>query len=172
MTTALAATWSRGHAALHWAAALIVFALATLGFLMSDADPDGAARLWMSRAHVGLGWLLLFVTIARLVSRRRRPVEPIAMAPLHRRMATLVEGATYLFVLLAFASGLATVVTAGWPAYLAGGIPAPDIEELPAREAHELFVFGVLGLAGTHIAGVVLHELRVGGALRRMFPSG
>lgn len=171
MSSTPATTWPRRHAALHWTAALLVLALATLGFVMSDADPAGQARLWMSRAHVGLGWLLFFVTIARLVSRRRIDVEPIAMAPMHRRAASLIEGATYVFVLLAFASGVATLVMAGWPAYLAGGLPAPDIEELPARAVHESFVYAVLGLAGAHVAGVILHELRVGGALRRMFPS-
>lgn len=166
-----AATWSRGHAALHWSAALLVVALAALGFVMSDADPAGEARLWMSRAHVGLGWTLVFVTLARLVSRRRQNVEPIAMAPMHRRAASWIEGATYLFVLLAALSGIGTVVTGGWASYLGGGVPAPDLEALLAREAHESFVFALLGLALTHAAGVVIHELRVGGALRRMLPS-
>jgi cytochrome b561 len=167
-----ARTWSRRHAVLHWLAAALVLVLAALGFVMSDADPSGAARLWMSRAHVGLGWLLLFVTIARLVSRRREHVEPIALSPMHRRMVGLVEGATYVFVLLAFASGVATVVAAGWPAYLAGGVPAPDIEELAPREAHEVFVFSLLGLAIVHVTGVLLHEMRVGGGLARMLPRG
>lgn len=166
-----ASSWSRRHAALHWLSVVLVVVLAALGFVMSDADPSGAARLWMSRAHVGLGWLLVFVTIGRLVSRRRENVEPLPLAPTHRRVAVAVEGATYFFVLLACASGVATVVAAGWPAYLGGGVPAPDLEELAPREAHESFVFALLGLAITHAAGVVIHELRVGGALRRMLPG-
>lgn len=171
MSEPASSTWSRGHAALHWAAAALVLTIATLGFLMSDADPDGSARLWMSRAHVGLGFSLLAVTLARLASRRRQQVTPLALAPMHRRAVNLVEGATYGFVVMAVASGMATVAMAGWPAYLAGGIAAPDIEELPARAAHELFVYGLLGVAVAHVAGVLLHEMREGGALRRMFPA-
>lgn len=167
-----ASTWSRRHAVLHWSAAALVLAIATLGFVMSDADPDGSARLWMSRAHVGLGWLLIFVTIGRLVSRRREQVAPLALAPMHRRAVNAIEGATYLFVLLAAGTGVATIVVSGWAGYLAGGIPAPDLEEVPVRGIHELFVYGLLGLAIAHVTGVLLHEMRAGGALRRMFPSG
>lgn len=171
MSAPVSSTWSRGHAALHWAAASLVLAIAALGFLMSDADPEGSARLWMSRAHVGLGFGLLVVTLARLASRRRQAVTPLALAPMHRRAVNLTEGATYVFVLLAVASGLVTAVMAGWPAYLAGGIAAPDIEELPARAAHELFVYGLIGVALAHVTGVLLHEMREGGVLRRMFPA-
>lgn len=175
MTTETAPqSYSRAQMALHWAMAGLIAALAPIGWLMSDADPDGAARLWLSRAHAGLGMLLGLLLLARIVTRFRAPkvAELPGSTSLQRGVMRAVHIGIYAALVLILMSGNATSIVGGWPAYLLGSTPsAPDLHPIPHREGHELFVFALLGLTFLHVAGVMLHQVRKGGALSRMLPG-
>lgn len=167
-------TYSRAQRALHWAMAALIAALAPIGWLMSDADPDGAARLWLSRAHAGLGMTLGLLLVARIVTRVRapRPAELPGSTASQRTLMRVIHGGIYAVLVVTLISGNATSILGDWPAYLLGSTPsAPDLHPIVHREGHERFVFGLLGLTLLHVAGVMLHEIRKGGALRRMWPG-
>ncbi len=166
--------YSNRQIALHWLMGGLLFALAVIGFVMSDAEPEGALRLWLSRAHAVLGVSMGALLLARIVIRFRSP--PVAELPHstgpQRTLMKVVHVGIYVALALVLFSGMATSILGDWSSYLLGSVPsAPDLHEIPPREGHELFVFALLGLVGAHVAGVVMHEVRKGGALRRMLPG-
>lgn len=168
-----APTYGSTRIALHWISAALVVSLAAVGFLMSDADPESALRLWLSRAHAVLGVTTGVVLLARLAARVRAPaLAPLPMSPTRRWVMRAVHAGIYLTLFAALASGVGTSIAGDWPGYLLGSTPAaPDLHALAPREGHELFAFVLLGLIGAHVVGVLLHESRHGGALRRMLPA-
>lgn len=168
----LAPAYSRAQAALHWVTAALVVSLVVVGFSMTGADAESALRLWLSRAHVALGAATGAAVIARLALRARAPkVAPLPMSRARRALMTAVHVGIYLALLLVVGSGMGTALAGEWSAYLPGtGAGAPDLHGLAPRAGHERFVFVLLGLVAVHVAGVALHEVRLGGALRRMIP--
>lgn len=168
----MTARWSTRSVVLHWVSAGIVVAMASAGFVMSDLPADSGLRLLLSRSHTVFGVTLMALTVARLVARRRgtRP-EPLPLGPLHRRFVGAVHGLIYVLVFGLGASGVVTALRTAWPSYVRGeSALAPDLEHVASREVHEALVFGLLSLVALHVAGVLMQELRRGGALRRMIP--
>ncbi len=167
-------SYSPAQRALHWAMAALIVLLAPIGWLMSDADPDGAARLWLSRAHAGLGMTLGVLLFARIVTRVRAPKVaelPGSTSP-QRLLMRVIHIGIYATLVVTLISGNATSILGDWPSYLLGNTPsAPDLHPIVHREGHERVVFALLGLTLLHVAGVGLHEIRKGGALRRMLPG-
>ena len=160
------ARWSRASMALHWLSAALIVGLVAVGFVMSD--------LAASRLHTLSGAGLMLLVLARLVVRWRgaRPA-PLPLSDLHRRGVGLVHGALYAVLFGIGMSGFATGALSAWPEYLRGELAeAPALEALATRELHEALVFALLGLIALHVGGVFVHELRLGGALRRMLPGG
>jgi len=164
--------WGKWNVALHWISAALIVGLITAGFVMADQAPDSDLRLLLSRLHTGSGLTLMVLTVIRLVTRlRSRPPEPLALAPLHRRGVAFVHGALYVVLFGLGASGAVTGATSAWPDYLRGSLErVPELEQLASRQVHEALVFTLGTLIVLHIGGVMVHELRVGGALRRMLP--
>ncbi|MFO0715051.1 MAG: cytochrome b/b6 domain-containing protein [Sandaracinus sp.] len=168
------ATYSRAQIVLHWAMAAMIVALAPIGWIMSDADPDGALRLWLSRAHWGLGVGLGLLLVARIVVRLRAPkvADVHDTTPPQRIAMRVVHLGLYATIAMLLVSGTATSILGDWPSYLFGATAhAPDLHAIEPREGHELFVFLTIVLSVLHIGGVVLHEVRKGGTLRRMLPG-
>ncbi len=165
--------WSTKSVALHWSSAAIIVMLGAAGFVMSDLPPESGLRLLLSRLHTVLGVTLMALTVARLVVRRRgEPPAPLPLAPLHRRGAGIVQGLLYATIFALGASGLVTALRSAWPSYVRGELArAPALEHVASRELHESLVFVLLALVALHVGGVVVHEVRRGGALRRMIPS-
>lgn len=164
--------WSRKSMALHWGSAAIIAGLATAGFVMADLPPGAPARLLLSRLHTLFGLTLMVITVLRLVTRwRGSKPPPLPLPELHRRGIGLIHGLLYVALFSLGASGFATGLLSEWPTYLRGAIPAaPELEQLVTRQIHEVVVFTLLVLVALHVGGVVVHELRRGGALRRMVP--
>jgi len=155
--------------------AAMLAALLAVGFVMTDADPDSPARLWLSRAHVALGVGTGLAVVARLIVRRRSaPIAPLPMAPARRVLLRAVHGGIYVALFALLVSGVATCALGDWSSYVVFGTTAsaPDLHAIPPRQGHEVFAFALITLVGLHVAGVMLHEVRLGGALRRMLPSG
>lgn len=167
------AGYSSPQRALHWLTAILFVALAVIGFVMSDADPDGALRLWLSRAHAILGLATGGTLVARLVLRSRGPKpEPLPMPPARRTLLRAVHAGMYGAMFALLASGMSTSILGGWSAYLRGEVAsAPDLHPIVPREVHEALVFVVIALVAVHVAGVLLFETQHGGALARMLPA-
>ena len=112
------------------------------------------------------------LTALRLVTRWRGPSpDPLPLPPLHRRGIDLVHKLIYVVVFALGASGVITAARSTWPEYIRGAIArAPELEHVASREVHEALVFALVALIALHVGGVVVQELRGGGALRRMLP--
>jgi len=165
--------WSTKSVALHWGSAALIMGMVAAGFVMSDLAPDSSLRLLLSRSHTLFGFTLMALTALRLITRRRGPSpEPLPLPPLHRRGVDLVHGLIYVVVFALGASGAITAARSAWPEYIRGALArAPELEHLASREAHEALVFALVALIALHVGGVIVQELRGGGALRRMLPT-
>ncbi len=173
MTTTGSDVHPRPLIILHWAMAGLIVALLAVGFLMTGADPESATRLWLSRAHVALGVVTGVSLIARVIVRRRSaPIEPLPMSGARRALMRGVHGGIYVALFALLASGMATSLLGDWASYVVSGTTtrAPDLHAIAPRGGHELFAFGLMGLVGVHVVGVLLHQIRLGGSLRRMLP--
>lgn len=164
--------YSTAQRALHWLTAALVVALVTIGLVMSDADPESALRLYLSRAHGILGMTTGVMLIARLILKLRGPkVPPLPMSAARRGLLRAVHAALYVVLFMVLASGASTAIRGEWHSYLWGpASSAPDLHELLPREAHEALVFTLLGLVAVHVIGVFLFEVQHKGALARMLP--
>lgn len=171
MTSATSSThWPRPVVLFHWGSALLIATIATAGFVMTDLAADSSTRLWLSRLHSILGMALMLATVARVATRMRsQKPEPLPLPPLHRRGIALVHGLLYINLFALGATGALTGALSAWPDYLQGRLAeAPQLEELASREVHEALVFMLGTLLMLHVGGVLVQELRGGGALRRM----
>lgn len=173
-TTASAPTdrWSMKQVVLHWSTSVLIFMMILMGFNMTAIDPATPERLFVSRMHSGIGMTILALTIARLIVKLRgKSPSPLPLPALHLRGISIIHGALYVVIFAILASGLASAVSTHWGEYLGGEQPLPpDFKGVVPREAHELFVFALMGLIALHVGGVVVQEFRGGGALRRMLP--
>lgn len=164
--------WSKTSVALHWGSAAVIGGIAIAGFVMTDLAPESSLRLWLSRLHAAFGMMLMAATIVRLGIRSRNRPEPLRLAPLHRRGIALVHGIMYATLFALGASGVATSLGSSWPHYLRGELDrVPALEGFLARESHELLAGTLLLMVALHVLGVVVHEVRSGGTLRRMLPT-
>lgn len=165
--------WSTRSVVLHWVSAGIVVMLGVMGFVMTDLPADSSLRLLLSRSHTAFGFALMALTVARLVARwRGKSPEPLPLTPLHRQGIRVVDGLIYATMFGLGASGAMTGLRTAWPQYIRGEIAmAPDLHHVPSREVHETLVIVLLSLVALHVGGVIVHEVRRGGALRRMFPK-
>ena len=164
--------WSNASVAIHWLAAALIVGLATAGFVMTDLPADSSGRLLISRLHTLGGAMLMLLTVARLVVRRRSPpIAPLPLSDLHRRGVGAIHALLYAVTFAIGLSGFVTGATSAWPDYLRGALAAaPELESLASREVHEVLVFALLGLVALHVGGVVLQQVRRGGIARRMVP--
>ena len=164
--------WSSRSVALHWVSAALIAGMGAAGFVMSDLPADSSSRLLLSRSHSLVGVALMAITALRLGVRRRGPTpDPLPLPPLHRRGIDAVHALIYVVIFALGASGLVTAARSAWPGYLRGAIgSAPDLEHVASREVHESLVFALIVLIALHVGGVIVQELRGGGALRRMLP--
>ena len=164
--------WSKTIMVLHWLSAAFVVTLVSVGFLMVDLPADAPLRRVMGRAHALGGITLGVLTIVRLLRRffGTNPA-PIPLAPLHRKGASFIHGLLYFSLFAMVASGLATALGSDWHSFVSGDVPtAPDLEASLPRQVHGALALIVLLLVAAHVGGVLMHELRRGGALRRMLP--
>ena len=165
--------WSTPVVVIHWLSAALIVGLAAAGLVMSHMSPDASARLLLSRLHSVGGVALMALTVARLIARTRAGgPAPLPLDAAHRRLVGVVHALIYATLFGIGASGALTGARSEWPQYLRGELGrAPALEAMTSRAAHEALVFTLLGLVAIHVAGVVIHQARRGGALPRMLPS-
>lgn len=164
--------WSKPVVILHWATALLVFAILTAGFLMTRMEATDPMRRNLGRLHTVSGNLLGLLTLARLVVLRRatRPAA-LAVSTLHQKGVAIVHVLLYVLTLAVIATGLGTALRTSWHEYLKGDLPKPPVfDSLASRQVHEVLAFVLALHVAAHVVGVVVHELRTRRALRRIVP--
>jgi cytochrome b561 len=164
--------WPKAVAALHWVAGLVILGLVGVGLVMTDLEPADPLRRNLGRVHSISGNVLALLTLARLALVRRGPrPAPMALSAAHQAGVTAVHVLLYALPLAVVATGLATGLRSDWHPYLKGDLPVPpDFSGLRSREVHEVLALSLAALAGVHVAGAVLSQLRGGQALRRIVP--
>lgn len=166
--------WARATVWLHWAAALLLVALAAVGKYMVDLPPSSPMRLWLTRLHVVFGVALVLLTLVRLWFRGvRRAPAALPIPKLHAMGLSLVHFMLYTITFAVGTSGVATVLNGGLQSYLKGSAhEMPALDLVTARSVHENLAFSLLSLVALHIGSVVLVELQYGKTMERMLPRG
>ena len=158
---------------LHWIIALSILALIPTGLIMARTLDD-AVRLDLYRVHLAIGWLVVALSVWRLVLRARRPVPaPAGLAVWNRRLLHSVHWAIAVFPLLLAVSGLGALLQNDLgPLLLAGEAPPATLDVEQARIGHQVGAYLFSALLVVHVAGIVRHQLRRGDALAPMRPGG
>lgn len=163
------ASYDRVSQALHWGAAAITIVLLAAGVLMQWIEP-GALKLNVYRSHVVFGALAGGLTLARAgwSFRRQRPVELHASGA-HRLAVHALHVGLVLVTAALVLTGFGTVVASGLTSWLSGSTDVlPDLFSFPPRLGHRVAAVAFSALLVGHVAGVVVHQVRKGGALERM----
>ncbi|RVT43299.1 cytochrome b/b6 domain-containing protein [Sphingobium algorifonticola] len=169
-------SYSRTAIILHWAIAAALAFQFSVGWSLETLGQKGFA---LYQLHKSVGMLILALTLARVLTRLRKP-RPAAMeGGWEGALAKGVHIGLYGFMLLAPLSGWALVSTAKIkvPTLLFGTVPLPHLP-LP-QAAHELSenAHGLLGWIGValfalHVAGAIRHHLLLrDGLIWRMVPG-
>lgn len=162
---------------LHWGTALIVAGLWIVGTVMVDLT-DLGLKFSLYQWHKSFGFVVLALTVVRLVWRhldRRPPALP--MPAWQRRAAAVSHALLYVLLIVIPLSGFLMVSTApiAIPTVLFGVVPVPHPlgpdESLFAlfRQVHESLTTLLLVLVALHVAAALKHHLvDRDAALRRM----
>jgi len=146
--------------AIHWtSAAAIVFAFAAGLAAANTGDPLRVAPILFT--HIGLGLLVLVLTLLRIVwwlAADRQPLPPPNQPGWQVALASIVHTAIYVAILLMAASGIATLALSGAVPQLLAGAPLPDLSQLPPRIAHGIMSRLLLALLVLHIAAAIYHQ--------------
>lgn len=153
---------------LHWVSALLLLGMAASGAVMTRLS-EGVVQSGLYRLHVGLGLLVLLLTIVRLAWRFRDPwpAAPPGLSAGRERVFKWNHILLYAFVIVSLASGAGTLLLSGLSLSPAG--VSPDlIQEVLPKKAHVVAsrIFVVLFLM--HLVGVVQYQMKTGDTLSRM----
>ncbi|MGI6246979.1 MAG: cytochrome b/b6 domain-containing protein [Pseudochelatococcus sp.] len=166
---------------LHWIIALLVIAMAPMGWWMVDAIGDPASQqtaYQVFQLHKSIGFAILALTLVRLAWRLAHPA-PAAPGGTQGWAIFLAHATHVAFYGLLIALPLTgwIYVSAGW----AVGVDRPlnvatswfgllPIPHLPGFEGERAVAFGAMGAHGLLVwGGVVLVAMHVGAALKHQF---
>jgi cytochrome b561 len=171
--------YSPFNQALHWFAAICMFSILPLAWVMTNAKESAAFDITLYNWHKTLGAIVFVVTVFRIVWRfvDRPPPYPPVIAAWDKALAHLVYWLFFLMMLWMPLTGYLTSAYGGHPTKLFNLLPTPNL--LPQnKDASELF--GVLHDLGQwpiyvlvllHISAVAFHLIwRRDGVLGRMLP--
>lgn len=163
-----AAAYGRTTQTLHWLSALLLIGMAAAGATMTRL-PEGPVQSQLYRLHVGLGLLVLVLTMVRIAWRFREP-WPAAPPKLSAGRARLFKWnhiLLYAVVIAALASGVGTLVLSGLS--LSPAAVSPElIQEVPPKKAHVVATRAFVVLFLMHLAGVVQYQMKKGDTFSRM----
>ena len=172
----LRATYAPSQKVLHWAVAVLVFALVPMALAMANW-PDGAVKNALYEWHKSVGLTVLALALARLLVRAARGAPPlVAGLPAWQHQAARASHlALYALIMLVPLLGWAGTSACCAPVMLYFTLPLtlPVSGGMPVGEAilkvHQVAAFTLVALALLH-AGPALHHhlVRRDGTLRRM----
>lgn len=146
--------------AIHWASAALILAALAGGLAMANIG-DAATRAAILPVHIGLGILVLLLTLVRVgwwIWGDRQP-SPIAnQPPIQEWAARTVHVGLYVAIVVMATSGLATVALSGAVPALLTGAPLPDFNAYPPRAAHGLGARLLLALLVVHVGAALYHQ--------------
>lgn len=182
--------------ALHWLIAIAVLSMIPLGWWMSDAITDPAQQATAYKAfqlHKSIGLTILGLTFVRLLWRLTHRPPPIPAQHAWERYVALITHAIFyvLLIMLPYTGWL--YVSTGWavsqdqPLNVATSwfglvtvpdLPVADLDAATRRDlafhamgAHGKLAWGVLVLAGLHIAAALKHQfVDRDGVMHHMIP--
>lgn len=164
---------------LHWTIFVLIFANATFGGWMEDAD--GPAKLNYFQLHKSVGITVLVLSLFRLGWRITHPWPPFpdAMATWERVLARSTHILFYMLMIGVPLLGWAAASAGGAPEVpLYGAVPAPNLplsENEDLSEAlgglHKAMVKAIYVVLGLHVLGALKHHfLDRDEVLSRMLP--
>lgn len=157
---------------LHWLTALVLFVILNTGFRAADSA-EGVAKAALLRLHIPLAWLVLALTLARILwwwLLDSRPAAPAGTPPWQAALARAVHLGLYAGLLAMIGSGFTLVITTGAAEAIFGSAPMPDLLAAPARAVHGILANLLIALLALHIAAALFHAgIRRDGTLRRMW---
>lgn len=149
----------------HWAVAILIFGLLTLGWLMADIPPS-PAKFQMYAVHKSFGILVLGLAVLRLAWRQmtRQPDPLPTHKPWEKILAHGTHYALYALIILMPLSGWVMSSAGGFPASFFGLFALPAI--VPKDKAlfdlmqgvHGALAWLIFGLVTLHIAGALKHH--------------
>ena len=152
---------------LHWGSLVLVLGMMSAGTLMVsllDSDPQ---KMAMYRFHGVLGFLLVLVTLTRLIIRLRRPQPvPEGLPAWNRALYNGVHWGVYLVLIAIGLSGMGTFALNGMTFLNAD--PAALNREVPSVQGHFLLTRLLIVLVLLHVGGVLRHQFTKGDVTGRM----
>ncbi len=166
--------------ALHWLAALLIFAAFPLGVYIHELALS-PLKLKLLSYHKWLGVTIFLLTVARLAWRAAHtpPPLPDSIPRWQQRAAHGLHHLLYLLLLAIPLSGWLMSSAKGFPVVYFGVVQLPDLigkdgalaERLHAL--HALLNFALLALVVLHVAAALKHHfIDRDATLRRMLPFG
>jgi len=161
-----ASSWGSLARAFHWVLGIAVIGMLTYGWWMNHlaARPD---RLFYRSIHADIGYLVLLLTVLRLLWRGVNPTPELpAETPAWQRIAARVShialyAVTILVAMLGWAhSGAHTPdYSSFFGLFHMPQITSPDKAAAQAYEGrHIFFAYVLLALIGLHLAAVAFHQ--------------
>lgn len=162
---------------LHWSIAALLLFQVSLGWRLEDL-PKGVARFSGYQFHKSVGFLILGLSLARLIVRlvARRPA-PAAGTPAVRLLVKVVHVLLYAVMILGPLSGwiMVSASKVRMHTMFFGAFPIPNLPvgagwHMPAETVHGSLGLVTLGLFALHVAGALRHHLQGDALLERMIP--
>lgn len=159
--------------ALHWIVAALVVAAWPLGAVIKFVREDVKLTFYMF--HESIGFIILWLMLARLAYRLANPPPPLTGIPVaEARLAGFVHAALYVCLLAQPVTGFLATNAHGFPLHWFWLVPvaspigkSPDVAPLLSA-AHVVFGWAILVLFALHLAGVVRHTIRGDRIVERM----
>lgn len=161
---------------IHWVSAVVVLGLFALGLWMMSLDYYDPWYQTGPNVHMGIGFLLVVVTVLRLAYRLLVRYPPPIPAPQWQMwVAKVIHLAFYLLIFLMFVTGYLIVTSKGEPLPIFNWFSLPAIatgfENLEDKmgDVHEWMAYLIIGLATVHaLAALKHHFIDKDGTLKRM----
>lgn len=162
--------YSRISQILHWLSMILILVLWAAGFIMTDILSAGETQTTMYRTHVFGGYLVLLLTLIRvgLIFFEKRPAPPEGVTGFKR---VLFEGnhyALYVILLLLVFSGSGMLITSGLTPAQIPTLTPEMVQDVVARQGHDVFSKIFLLLLVAHIVGVMRYQFMDGDVMKRM----
>ena len=160
--------YNRTSQVFHWLSALFIIGLLVMGTIMVRVDDGSALKATMYRGHITFGMLIVIITIARLVWLLRSGMpEKLKMPKWEEQAFTWNHRLLYLFIFLLGFSGVGMLLQSGM-SLLPTAVDPAAIQDVTARNGHNLFSKLLLVLFLMHVGGVFYYQFNKGDTLVRM----